>query len=87
MRLNSNKKRPRETAGPFPILIALKLLSVFRRRFLAGGLIDHLHRQTHLATIVEAKQFDPDFLTFFQNIARVVQAAVLGLRNMHKAAA
>ena len=44
--------------------------------FLTGFLIDHLHAQTDLATVIKAQKFHFDCLTFFQNFIRMSQALV-----------
>src|SRR6056297_317866 len=63
-------------------------MALFCRVFLGdlftGFLIDHLHRQADLAAIVKAQELDLHVLTFLEHVARVVQAAVLDLADMHQ---
>jgi hypothetical protein len=63
------KKAP-QNAGLFKMYIAggLAFAGLIGCDFFAGLLVDHFHGQTHLAAIVKAQQFDPDLLTFFENI-------------------
>src|SRR4051795_5203977 len=63
---------------------------------LAGGLIDHLHRQARLATIVEAEQLDLDLVAFLDDVGGLLHAvgreladvdeAVLGAEEVHERA-
>ena len=63
------KKAPPK-AGLFKMLAlgGLAFAGLIGCDFFAGFLVDHFHGQTHLAAIVKAQQFDPDLLTFFENI-------------------
>jgi hypothetical protein len=64
-----------------------------RRRFcglllglevLAGGLVDHLHRQPGLAAVVEAEQFYPDLVAFLDDIRGLLHAGGCELANVDK---
>ena len=63
------KKAPPK-AGLFKEFVVggLTFAGLIGHDFFAGFLVDHFHGQTHLAAIVKAQQFDPDLLTFFENI-------------------
>src|SRR5690606_22463415 len=41
---------------------------------LAGGLVDDLHRQAHLAALVEAHQLDPDLVAFLDDVGGLADA-------------
>src|SRR3979411_2181995 len=65
-----------------------------RRRFrglllgleiLAGGLVDHLHRQPGLAAVVEAEQLYLDLVAFLDDVGGFLHAIRSKLRNMHEA--
>src|SRR5436190_21873281 len=72
----------------------LALLLAFE--ILAGGLVDHLHRQPHLAAIVEPEQFDLDLVAFLDDIGGLLNPArreladmdetVLGAEEVHERA-
>ena len=81
----SNEKAPTDWPGLSTFCERAEgLFSLFLLDLFAAFLINHLHGQTDLAAIVKAQQFDPDFLTFAQNIGRMVQAAVLDLADVHQ---
>lgn len=56
------------TAVAAPAFTAALLLLLGRQLF-AGGLVDDLHRQTDLAAVIEAEEFDVDFLAFLHHLA------------------
>ena len=47
-------------------------------------MVDHFHRQAHLATIVKADQLDLHAVAFFDDIGGVFHPMVSQLRNMHQ---
>src|SRR4051812_17378065 len=72
----------------FRLLLGLEVL--------AGGLIDHLHRQPRLAAVVEAEQLDLDLVAFLDDVGGLLHArrseladvdqAILGAEEVHEGA-
>ena len=50
-------------------------LALFLLDLLAGRLVDDLHRQAHLAALVEAEELDPDLVAFLDHVGGLVDAA------------
>ncbi len=50
-------------------LLSVSFCLLFCNDFLAGFLIDDLHRQANLATLVKAHELDPDLLAFLDHIS------------------
>ncbi len=79
-----HQKPPQINLRGFLILLAGLLRRFFFSAFFARRLIDHLHGQAHLATVIKAQKFDPDILTFLQHIAWMVQAAAFNLADIDR---
>src|SRR3984885_14846803 len=60
-------------AGGFAVVLVLRLL--LRLHVLAGLLVDDLHREPHLAALVEAEQLDLDLVAFLDDVAGLLHAA------------
>src|SRR5215217_8238806 len=68
----------------------------FALDFLAGGLVDDLHRQADLAALVKAQQLDPDLVAFLDDVGGLgdalfgqladVNQAILGAEEVHERA-
>src|SRR5581483_10522999 len=67
-------------SGRFTALGGLGLLLGFE--ILAGLLIDNLHRQPHLAALVEAEELDLHLVALLDHIARLLHSALRQLANM-----
>src|SRR5262249_5058223 len=73
---------PRRTLAAELLLLRLAFLA---RDLLAGRLVDDLHRQAHLAAIVEAQQLDVDLLAFLDDLAHRLGPTLRQLRDVHQA--
>src|SRR5215469_16293426 len=61
------------------------VLLLVSRDFLAGRLVDDLHRQADLAALVEAEELDPDLLAFLDDVLRLGNALGSELRDVDEA--
>src|SRR5215217_7716344 len=57
----------------------------FALDFLAGGLVDDLHRQADLAALVKAQQLDPDLVAFLDDVGGLGNAGLGQLGDVHEA--
>src|SRR5581483_4047582 len=72
-------------AGGLALLLAFGLL--LGLEVLAGGLVDHLHRQPHLAAVVEAEQLDLDLVAFLDDVRGLLHPVRRQLADVDEAVA
>src|SRR5687768_3131713 len=70
---------------PWDFATSLFGRSVFPGAFLAGFLVDHLHRQAHLAALVKAQELDPDLVAFLDDVGGLVDALIGQLGDVDEA--
>src|SRR5262245_46188605 len=63
----------------------LRRLALGARDLLAGGLVDDLHGQAHLAAVVEAEQLDEDLLALLHHLAHRLRPPLRELGDVDEA--